>query len=133
LTLAARYDRHGGSCIDVAVEEPPPGKQSCPTHYHLLEAEHMLILEGRATLRPGERTYEVAAGGYVCFPAGRKAAHALVNDGTAPCRFVIVSDYNPNDAIVDPDPGKVRVQLTGENYRAAATVEYEEGEAVDRG
>jgi uncharacterized cupin superfamily protein len=124
-------DRGGGSRVGVAIEELPPGKQSCPAHYHLLEEEHMLILEGQATLRLGERTYEVRAGDYVCFPAGQKAAHALVNNGTAPCRFLIIGERNPNDVIVYPDSGKVKVRLLEENYRAEATVEYWEGEAVD--
>lgn len=28
-----------------------PGKQSNPAHYHMLEEEHLLILEGQVTLR----------------------------------------------------------------------------------
>jgi uncharacterized cupin superfamily protein len=125
-------DRGGGSRIGVAVEELPPGRQSCPAHYHLLEEEHLLVLEGRATLRLGERTYEIKAGDYVCFPAGQKAAHALINDGTAPCRFLIIGERNPNDVIVYPDSGKVKVRLLGENYRASATVDYWDGEVDDR-
>ena len=122
-------DRGGGSRIGVAIEELPPGRQSCPAHYHLLEEEHLLILEGRATLRLGDRSYAVTAGDYVCFPAGQAAAHALFNDGTEPCRYLIIGDRNPADVIVYPDSGKVRVRLNGKNYRADATVDYWAGEA----
>jgi uncharacterized cupin superfamily protein len=121
-------DRGGGSRVGVAIEELPPGRQSCPAHYHLLEEEHLLVLAGSATLRLGERTYEIGAGDYVCFPAGQKAAHCLINRGTETCRFVIIGERNPNDVIVYPDSGKVKVMLTGENYRTSATVGYWEGE-----
>jgi uncharacterized cupin superfamily protein len=127
----ALTDRGGGCRVGVAVEELPPGKQSCPAHYHLLEEEHLLVLEGRATLRLGDRTHEIGPGDYVCFPAGQKAAHCLVNHGTVPCRFLIIGERNPNDVIVYPDSGKVKVRLLGENYRAAATVDYWDGEGAD--
>jgi uncharacterized cupin superfamily protein len=127
----ALTDRAGGSRVGVAIEELPPGKQSCPAHYHLLEGEHLLVLEGRATLRLGDRTHEIGPGDYVCFPAGQKAAHCLVNHGTVPCRFLIIGERNPNDVIVYPDSGKVKVRLLGENYRSAATVDYWEGEDAD--
>lgn len=125
----ALTDPAGGSRVGVAIEELPPGKQSCPVHYHLLEEEHLLVLEGRATLRLGERSYDVGAGDYVCFPAGQKAGHTLINEGREPCRFLIIGERNSSDVIVYPDSGKVKVRLTGENYRLSATVGYWEGEA----
>jgi uncharacterized cupin superfamily protein len=124
----ALTDLGGGSHVGVAIEELPPGKQSCPAHYHMLEEEHLLVLAGSATLRLGERAYEIAAGDYVCFPAGQKAGHCLINHGTEPCRFLIIGERNPNDVIVYPDSGKVKVRLMGENYRTSATMEYWEGE-----
>jgi len=46
--------RKDGRKIGIAYEELPPGKQSVPFHYHLLEEEHLIALEGEATLRLGE-------------------------------------------------------------------------------
>ena len=86
--------------------------------------EHLLILEGSLTLRLGDRTYEMSAGNYVCFPAGQKAAHALINQGAAPCRYLLIGERNPSDVIVYPDSGRVGVRLTGEGYRKSATMEY---------
>ena len=114
----------GGSHVGVCMETLEPGKQACPAHYHMLEEEHLLILEGALTLRLGDRTWELSAGHYVCFPAGQKAAHALVNNGSAPCRYLLVGERNPNDVIVYPDSGRVGVRLTGEGYRKSATMEY---------
>jgi len=112
----------------VCVEIIAPGKQSYPAHYHMLEEEHLLILEGQITLRLGENSHEMSAGDYVCFPAGQKAGHTLVNNSNAPCRYLIIGERNPNDVIVFTDSGRVSVRLTDEGYRKSATMDYWEGE-----
>jgi uncharacterized cupin superfamily protein len=107
LTLATMgKDYHVG----VAIEELGPGRQSAPAHYHFLEEEHVYILEGTLTARIGAKTYPMKAGDYVCFPAGQRAGHCLVNDGEATCRYVIVGERNPNDVVVYPDSEKVLVR-----------------------
>jgi len=120
---------HGGAThVGVVLEELPPGKQSCPLHFHMLEEEQIWFPERSATLRLGEASHAVAAGDYVVFPAGQKAGHCLINNGQDVCRFLIIGDRNPNDVMVYPDSAKVRVRLLDENYRRSATVEYWEGE-----
>lgn len=114
----------GATHLGVSMETLAPGKQACPAHYHMLEEEHLMVLEGSLTLRLGDKTYEMSAGHYVCFPAGQKAAHALINNGNAPCRYLIIGERNPHDVIVYPDSGRVGVRLTGEGYRKSATMEY---------
>jgi len=118
----------GCSHVGVCVEIIAPGKQSYPAHYHMLEEEHLLILEGQITLRLGENSHEMSAGDYVCFPAGQKAGHTLVNNSNAPCRYLIIGERNPNDVIVFTDSGRVSVRLTDEGYRKSATMDYWEGE-----
>ena len=110
LTIAAvGEDYHVG----VAIEELPPGKQSAPAHYHIFEEEHVYILEGALTVRLGPASFAMRAGDYVCFPAGQKAGHCLVNDGAAPCRYVIVGEHNPNEVAVYTDSNKVLVRALG--------------------
>src|SRR3546814_4946258 len=75
-------------------EELPPGKQSNPLHFHMLEEEHVLILDGTVTLLLGESSYELSAGDYVCFPAGQRAGHALLNRGSATCRYLVIGESN---------------------------------------
>lgn len=118
----------GGSHLGVCMEVLEPGRRAYPFHYHMLEEEHLLVLEGRLTLRLGDKTYPMAAGDYVCFPAGQQAGHALYNDGDAPCRYLVIGERNPADVIVYPDSGRVNVRLTGEGYRKSATMDYWEGE-----
>ncbi|HUO82122.1 MAG TPA: cupin domain-containing protein [Gammaproteobacteria bacterium] len=118
----------GAAHVGVCMEVLEPGRQAYPTHYHMLEEEHVLILEGRVTLRLGERSYELREGQYVCFPAAQKAGHALINEYDQPCRYLIIGERNPNDVIVYTDSGRVGVRLTGEGYRKSATLGYWEGE-----
>ena len=121
----------GGSQIGVAMEILPPGKQSNQVHYHLLEEEHVFVLEGSLTLTLGARTYELTAGHYVCFPAGQTVGHALFNHTSQPCRYLVFGNPQPHDVVVFPDSGRVSVRLTGESYRKSATMDYWEG--VDDG
>ncbi len=118
----------GCSHVGVCMEIIEPGKQSYPAHYHMLEEEHLLVLEGQITLRLGENSHEMSAGDYVCFPAGQKAGHTLVNNSNAPCRYLIIGERNPNDVVVFTDSGRVGVRLTDEGYRKSATMDYWEGE-----
>lgn len=40
----------GGSQISVSMEILPPGKQANQLHYHMLEEEHVFVIEGSLTL-----------------------------------------------------------------------------------
>jgi len=120
----------GGSHVGVMMEELAPGQQSNMRHYHMLEEEHVLVLEGAMTLLLGDESFEMSVGSYVCFPAGQKAGHALVNRGQVVCRYLLIGERNPHDVIVYPDTDRVGVRLTGEGYRKSATMEYWEGEAA---
>jgi uncharacterized cupin superfamily protein len=127
-----RYKQLGeyGGCshVGVCMEILEPGKRAYPGHYHMLEEEHLMILEGEVTLHLGDEVHTLKENEYVCFPAGQKAGHKLVNDGDAPCRYLIIGERNPNDVIVYTDSGRVSVRLTGEGYRKTETMDYWDGE-----
>lgn len=120
----------GGSHVGVCIETLDPGKRAYPSHYHMLEEEHLLILDGELSLRLGDRTYTMKTGDYVCFPAGQKLGHAIANDTDSPCRYLIIGERNPNEVVVYPDSGRVSVRLTGDGYDGASTVDYWEGEDI---
>jgi uncharacterized cupin superfamily protein len=99
--------------VGVAIEELPAGKQTALAHYHILEEEHVFVLEGALTARIGAQAHEMKAGDYVCFPAAQKAGHCLVNNSGAVCRYVIVGENNPNEVAVFTDSKKVLVRSLG--------------------
>jgi uncharacterized cupin superfamily protein len=121
--------------IGVSYEELPPGKQSCPLHYHMLEEEHIIALEGEATLRLGEERYTIKAGDYVGFPAGQRVGHCLVNEGDKPFRFIMIGDNQPNEICVYPDSNKFSVRALNDDkrfiQRFAERIDYFDGEKKD--
>ena len=124
--------RHGGATqVGVEICELAPGRQSWPTHYHMVEEEQILILQGAATLLLGGKSYRMKAGDYVCFPAGQPAGHAMVNHGTEPCRYLVVGTASEKEVVVYTDSHKVGVRLLGVRYPMDRTMEYWEGEGAD--
>jgi uncharacterized cupin superfamily protein len=122
----------GGTQIGVVLETLPPGKQTNQAHYHMLEEEHVYILEGELTVRLGERHHVMKPGHYVCFPAGQKAAHTLINHTDAPCRYLLIGNSHPHEVAFYPDTGRVGVKLAGESFRMAATMGYWDEVVTDR-
>ena len=133
LTLAAVGENYH---VGMQIEELSPGMQSSPAHYHMLEEEQVLILEGQVTLRLGDETHEMKTGDYVCFPAGQKAGHCFVNNSRAICRFLIIGEKNPNEVCVYTDSGKVMVRSLGRGtniFDKAAAKDYWGGEKTAEG
>jgi uncharacterized cupin superfamily protein len=129
-TLSAT--RSTGLKIGICIEELPPGKQSCPFHYHLLEEEHILMLAGEVTLRLGDARLRFSAGQFVSFPAGATRAHCLLNETAAPARYLVIGDNDPNEVCVYPDSGKI--MLRGFQRTVAllgAERDYWDGEKTD--
>ena len=117
----------GGAQITVCSEVLVPGRQANQAHYHMLKEEHVLILDGRLTLRLGDKSFELSPGQYVCFPAGPKIGHALINHSSEPCLYLVIGNPQPHDVVVFTDSGRVSVKLTGESYREDARMSYWDG------
>ncbi len=126
LTLAAMGEPYH---VGVAIEELPPGRQTVPFHFHMLEEEHVLILEGSCTLRLGDSRRPLNAGDYVCYPAGQKAGHCMINETDQPCRYLILGDSIPHEVAVYPDSEKVQVRWLGERYDRRVVLGYWDREA----
>jgi uncharacterized cupin superfamily protein len=117
-----------GIHVGVIIEELPPGKQSCPFHYHFFEEEHALILEGEVTLRFGEERLLVKKGDFMTFPAGQKIGHCFVNEGTAPVRYLVIGEHKADEVFVFPDSNKIGMAATREYYDRATQRDYWDGE-----
>jgi uncharacterized cupin superfamily protein len=124
--------RNDGRKIGVSYEEVLPGKQSCPFHYHMKEEEHIIALEGEATLRLGEERYTLRAGDYVGFPAGQRAGHCLINESDKPFRYIMIGDNDPDEICVYPDSNKILIRsLDRAIVRDGERLDYWDGEKVD--
>lgn len=120
-----------GYNVGMLIESPAPGMRLAPSHYHKLEEEHALILEGQVTLFLGDERFEMKAGDYVCFPAGQKTGHSFMNAGPDPCSYLMIGERNANDVCVYPDSNKVEVRaLNSEHsyFDMSAVRRYWDGE-----
>jgi uncharacterized cupin superfamily protein len=98
----------------------------------MVEEEHIIAMEGEATLRLGEDRYKIKAGDYVGFPAGQRAGHCLINESDAPFRFIIIGDHQPNEVCIYPDSNKVLVRAyDGVMLRYTENLDYWDGERAD--
>ena len=91
----------------------PPGAASALRHWHSLEDEFVMVLEGEATLvtNAGERVLGpgMAAG----FPAGKPDGHHLVNRGNRDVVYLEVGDRRPGDEVAYPDDDLAAVWRDG--------------------
>jgi len=117
-------DFAGATQLGVCYEELAPGQQANQSHYHMVEEEHLFLMEGELTLILGKRTYLLKANHYVCFPAGQAVGHAIINHTDKISKYLIFSSRSNNDVMVYPDSDKVKVRATGEIYRKSNTLDY---------
>ncbi len=126
--------------LGCSLDEVPPGKRSCPYHYHVGNEEAMYVLEGAGTLRLGDASFPISAGDYVTFPTSADGAHQVWNTSDGPLRVLMISTMVHPDITVYPDSDKIGLYggaapgSPPEAYqlktflRGDATVDYWDGE-----
>ncbi|QJP13379.1 cupin domain-containing protein [Starkeya sp. ORNL1] len=114
--------------VGVLIEAPAPGRRLCPLHYHMLEEEHALILEGQVTLLLGDERYELRPGDYACFPAGREVGHSFMNSGSGPCSYLMIGQRIASDVCVYPDSNKIGVYAVDTVFDMSGARGYWDGE-----
>ncbi|XWN33626.1 MAG: cupin domain-containing protein [Devosia sp.] len=92
------------------IESPPQGMRMVPKHYHMLNEEHALILEGELTQLFGDERFQMTAGDYIAFPAGQEIGHSFWNRSAGPCRYLMIGENNTSDVCVMPDSNKMQVR-----------------------
>jgi uncharacterized cupin superfamily protein len=130
----------GAAKIGCSQYEVPAGKRPFPYHFHHVNEESMLVVEGEGTLRLAGSEHPIRAGDYIAFPPGPEGAHQVVNTGRATLRYFCFSTMEAPEVSEYPDAGKIGVfvgsapggpeekrAITG-FYRKGGTVGYWEGE-----
>jgi uncharacterized cupin superfamily protein len=99
----------GGERLGCSLYEVPPGKRAWPRHYHLANEEAIFVLEGRGTLRIGEKEVAISVGDYATLPAGEVGSHQTINTSDAPLRYLCFSTMVAPDVMVYPDSNKIGI------------------------
>jgi uncharacterized cupin superfamily protein len=131
--LRARLGRQAGAeRLGMSLWEVPPGTAAYPYHWHMVEEEMVIVLEGRPSLRGPEGGWrELEPGEVVSFPTGEEGAHQLWNRGDSTVRFLSFSSTtNDPEICFYPDSGKVGIwaQELHELHLRENAVDYWDGE-----
>ncbi len=121
-----------GASVDIL----PPGKMSCPYHFHHVQEEMFIVLEGSGTLRVAGERLPIAAGDVIFIPPGPEYPHHIVNTSDAPLKYLSISTREPTEICEYPDSGKY-LAMSGRDgvkhfdaiQRKEATLDYWDGEA----
>jgi uncharacterized cupin superfamily protein len=88
----------------------PPGRTSCPFHWHLREDEVFVILEGKGLLRYGDDVLEVGPGDCVNCPRNAGVGHQIANVSDRDLVYLAIGGNDPDEVAVYPDTGKILVR-----------------------
>lgn len=131
--------RIGGAAarkLGCAYDIVPPGKQSCPYHFHYAQEEMFIILEGSGTLRVAGERLPVRAGDVIDIPPGPEYPHHLINTSGAPLVYLSISTQETPEVCEYPDSGKYAAYTDvegpllkgGRMHRADSDLDYWDGE-----
>jgi uncharacterized cupin superfamily protein len=108
-----RYIDLSGDHLGVRIEEISPGGASSHHHYHTLEEEHVIMLEGTATLVLGAEEHSLREGDHLWFEAGKEEAHHIENRTDEMCKFLVFGERNKQDIVVYPEHKVMLVKALG--------------------
>jgi uncharacterized cupin superfamily protein len=106
--VSAREKRPLGDLFGVAnfgvnLTRLPPGTASALRHWHSLEDEFVMVLEGEATLVTDAGETLLRPGMTAGFPKGKADGHQLVNRSQSDVVYLEVGDRRPGDDVAYPD------------------------------
>ncbi len=99
-----------GEHLGVRIEELPPGNTSSYHHYHTAEEEHVLVVDGIATLHLGDEAIEIKKGDHILFPTDEEVAHHIENTSSGPFRFLVFGERKQDDVVFYPQSSIVLVK-----------------------
>jgi len=112
-----RYLDISGEHLGLRIERLEPGGTSSIHHYHTLEEEHVIALDGDATLVLGADEHAVGRGDHVWFRAGDELGHHFVNRSSAPFTFLVVGERKRGDVCIYPDQGVASIKALNSGWK----------------
>jgi uncharacterized cupin superfamily protein len=109
--------------LAAGVDTLPPGKRSCPYHFHHAEEEMFIVLEGQML--------PIKAGDVVFIPPGPEYPHHILNTSDAPLKYISIGTNEPVEICEYPDSGKFLVGAPHFHTigRKEGALDYWDGEA----
>ena len=101
----------GAQKLGYNLTEIPPGKTAFPYHYHYVNEELFIVLEGTGKVRMPDGTHPLKAGDLVACPPGADWAHQFINDGNVPLKYLALSTVQDPEVVQYPDSEKYGVTV----------------------
>ena len=111
-----------GDHLGVRIEETPVGGTTSYHHYHTAEEEHVLVLNGTATLHLGDEDIQLTPGDHIWFPAGEAVAHHIENTSGGPFKFLVFGERKQDDVVFYPN-GPVVLIKSSAGYQSYSYAE----------
>lgn len=115
----------------------PPGRQSCPYHFHYAQEELFIVIEGEGTLRVAGEMIPIRAGDVIGIPPGPAYPHHILNTSDAPLKYLSISTMELPEVCEYPDSGKYVTDVgrdggpllgEGRMHRPDTDLDYWDGE-----
>jgi uncharacterized cupin superfamily protein len=131
--LFTEADRKMGCSYD----EVPPGKRSCPYHFHYAQEEMFIVLEGEGTLRVAGENVLIHAGDVIRIPPGPEYPHHIFNSSDRVLKYLSLSTREFPEICEYPDSNKYMAYTPtqgpllegGRMHRVKDDLDYWDGEA----
>ncbi|GGM17448.1 cupin domain-containing protein [Pseudomonas asuensis] len=121
--------------LGLSLDIVPPGKRSCPYHFHHAQEEAFIILEGHGTLRVADEHLPIQPGDILFIPAGPDYPHQIINTSEAALKYLSISTKDSPEVVEYPDSGKYLASVSAKGVRTfrviqrpQSSVDYWEGE-----
>lgn len=121
--------------LGASIDTVPPGKRSCPYHFHHAQEEMFVVLEGSGTLRVAGEMLPLRTGDVVFIPAGPEYPHQIINTSTEMLKYLSISTRESPEICEYPDSGKYLAMARSNDgpgfdaiQRANTSIDYWDGE-----
>ncbi len=122
--------------LGASIDTVPPGKRSCPYHFHHAQEEMFVVLEGSGTLRVAGEMLPLRTGDVVFIPPGPEYPHQIINTSAEPLKYLSISTRESPEICEYPDSGKYLAMASSTGgtgfdaiQRAGDSIDYWDGEA----
>ena len=99
--------------LGLSVDIVPPGMRACPYHFHYVEEEMFIVLEGNGSLRVAGEMLPITAGDTIFIPAGPDYPHQIINTSDASLKYLSISTQADVEICEYPDSDKYGAFASG--------------------
>jgi uncharacterized cupin superfamily protein len=121
--------------LGASIDTIPPGKRSCPYHFHYAQEEMFVVLEGSGTLRVAGEMLPLRTGDVVFIPPGPEYPHQIINTSNQALKYLSISTRETPEICEYPDSGKYLAMAPSSDgsgfdavQRASESLDYWDGE-----